>query len=120
MVRVGRTIDEIGTNICRESRGEDDTLGMALSAGRVPNRDKLLPSPQVLKQQQMEMIIEAQKALDMQNAVQGAVAEKERVDQRFKDVREGLARRALVEKVVEQAAGKNEMNGENGNAPTNQ
>lgn len=94
--------------------------GMALSAGRVPNRDKLLPSPQVLKQQQMEMIIEAQKALDMQNAVQGAVAEKERVDQRFKDVREGLARRALVEKVVEQAAGKNEMNGENGNAPTNQ
>lgn len=94
--------------------------GMALSAGRVPNRDKLLPSPQVLKQQQMEMIIEAQKALDMQNAVQGAVAEKERVDQRFKDVREGLARRALVEKVVEQAAGKNEMNGENGNAPANQ
>ena len=94
--------------------------GMALSAGRVPNRDKLLPSPQVLKQQQMEMIIEAQKALAMQNAVQGAVAEKERVDQRFKDVREGLARRALVEKVVEQAAGKNGMNGENGNAPTNQ
>lgn len=94
--------------------------GMALSAGRVPNRDKLLPSPQVLKQQQMEMIIEAQKALAMQNAVQGAVAEKERVDQRFKDVREGLARRALVEKVVEQATGKNGMDGDNGNAPTNQ
>lgn len=118
MARSWRSVDEVGANIRPKSFKARTTLwGMALSAGRVPNRDKLLPSPQVLKQQQMKMMMEAQKQLAVQSAVEGAVQEKERVAQRFKDVREGLSRRALAEKMVNMAGG---QQGEDGNAPTDQ
>jgi hypothetical protein len=114
---LGAQLMQLEPTFAQNPEARTTLWGMALSAGRVPNRDKLLPSPQVLKQQQVQMMVEAQKQLAVQSAVQGAVQEKQRVDQRFKDVREGLSRRALVEKVAAMAGG---VQGENGNAPTDQ
>lgn len=114
---LGAQLMQLEPTFAQNPEARTTLWGMALSAGRVPNRDKLLPSPQVLKQQQVKMMVEAQKQLAVQSAVQGAVQEKERVAQRFKDVREGLSRRALVEKVAAMAGG---AQGENGNAPADQ
>ncbi len=114
---LGAQLMQLEPTFAQNPEARTTLWGMALSAGRVPNRDKLLPSPQVLKQQQMQMMMQAQQQLQVQSAVQGAVQEKQRVDQRFKDVREGLARRALVEKVAEMAG---DQQGEDGNAPADQ
>jgi hypothetical protein len=87
---------------------------MAMNAGRVPNRNKLLPSPEQVQQKQIAMMAEAQKQVQVQQAVAGVVQAKEKEKQRFADLREGLARRALVKKAAAVAAG------EEGNAPEDQ
>lgn len=100
--------------IAQNAEARVELIRMALQAGRVPNRDKIIPSPAQLKEQQIAMMAEAQKRVAIEATVQQAAQAQEKEKKRFQDVREGLARRALMTKVVAQAAG------ESGNASADQ
>ncbi len=82
-----------------------EIIRLALQSGRVPNRDKILPSPQQIQEKQVAMLVEAQKRLALEAAVKKAAANEERVNQRFGQMRENLSRRKLAQSVVENAAG---------------
>jgi hypothetical protein len=91
-----------------------EILRMALRAGRVPNRDKILPSPQEVKEQQIQMMMEAQKRMAIEQAVQGMAQAQEAAKGREQGVRQELGRRQLAKQIVKQGQAQEW----NGNAPT--
>lgn len=82
-----------------------EILGLALRSGRVPNRQKILPTLEQVREQQVAIQMEAQKRLLLEAAVAKVKAKTEQVKGRFDAVDEDLKRRKIAERAVEAVAG---------------
>jgi len=75
----------------------------ALRAGRVPNRNKILPTYEEIMQQEMQMRQQAMQQMAMQQQAEAQKAAQMKEQAMMKSLRDGLAKRRLLEQIKGQA-----------------
>jgi len=96
--------------IAQDARRRTELLRLAFRFGRIPNRDKILPSIEVVEQQQQEQVKQALMQMQQEKQAQAQKAQQEKAKALMQGAQDQIRRKQVARKLAESNLGPTPIN----------